>query len=256
MRTITLAVIAAILALAATLPTASADAPCSDEDKPCLGTITAGHALTLTLPATGAGTCRGPWTVATFKASSLVGTEFLSGGRVRLTIRADAQPGTRSTKYRLTGRQTRTREACSTNLIEAEYRVRAASRPSSVARPDVHLSSTPYRSQAVSNPSCYVVVTTHPRTGRTMQGQPYVRSEYDSISMTSCMTPLELYQNGFGPAVSGPPTQAAINKAARDYVNAHQCRADEHLPDSPSPGVVNNSLSNSCLQREGWTPHE
>ncbi len=247
MRTITLAVIAAILALAATLPTASAEAPCSDNAKPCLGTITAGHALTLTLPATGAGTCRGPWTVATFKASSLVGTEFLSGGRVRLTIRADAQPGTRSTKYRLTGRQTGTREACSTNLIEAEYRVRAASRPSSVPRPDVHLSSTPYRSQAVSNPSCYVVVTTHHRTGRTAQTR-----RPDGFSMTACMTPQELYQNDFVDAVRDPTVPGAVNRAINAYIANHQCRSDEHLPDSPT----GTPASNSCLQREGWTLHE
>ena len=247
MRTTTFAVIAALLALAATLPTASADAPCSDNAKPCLGTITAGHALTLTLPAIGAGTCRGPWTVATFKASSLVGTEFLSGGRIRLTIRADAQPGTRSTKYRLTGRQTGTREECSTPITPAEYRVRAPSRPSSVPRPEVHLSSTPYRSQPVSNPSCYVVVTTHARTNDDNVRRP------DTVSMTACLTPLELYQNDFVDAVRDPTVPGAINRAINAYIAHRQCRSDEHLPDSPPGG---NYEKNSCLQREGWTPHE
>ena len=260
--------------LAAAAGNASAQAPEQ------LGTVTAGSSATFTLPVIdppGASTssselvtyrrsaCGGPWTVALFQASDLVETEFLSGGRVRVTIRADAQVGTRKTAYRLYGTLTVTRidrssgspvtttstEACWTGLQEAEYTVRAPSRPSAVPASEAHLSSTPYRSQPVSRPSCYVVVTSHARSGKACQNCPYQRTS-DSVSMTACMTPRDLYQSGFVNAVPDPTVPGAIDSAISDYVNGRQCRPDENRPDSPAQS----GESNSCLQSEGWTHHE
>ena len=269
MRTTTFAVIAALLALASTLPTASAAEPRN------IATITAGHALTVTLTVMDGDippmelltssdhgveyretACRGPWTVGLVATSAQY--SILTGSRIRITVPANAQPGSRRIRYRMAGAFTRTRlengvvvsttrEACFTVLIDAQWTVRAPSRPSSVARPDVHLSSTPYRSQAVSNPSCYVVVTTHHRTGRTAQTR-----RPDGFSMTACMTPQELYQNDFVDAVRDPTVPGAVNRAINAYIANHQCRSDEHLPDSPT----GTPASNSCLQREGWTLHE
>ena len=270
MRTTTFAVIAALLALAATLPTASADDPPRN-----IATITIGQALTITLPVMDGDiptmelltssdhgveyretACRGPWTVGLVATSAQ--HSILTGSRIRITVPANAQPGSRRIRYRMVGAFTRTRlengvvvsttrEACFTVLIDAQWTVRAPSRPSSVPRPESHLSSTPYRSQAVSNPSCYVVVTTHHRTGRTAQTR-----RPDSFSMTSCMTPQGLYQSGFVDAVPDPTVPGAVNRAINAYIANHQCRSDEHLPDSPT----GTPASNSCLQREGWTPFE
>ena len=270
MRTTTFAVIAALLALASTLPTASADDPPRN-----IATITIGQALTITLPVMDGDiptmelltssdhgveyretACRGPWTVGLVATSAQ--HSILTGSRIRITVPANAQPGSRRIRYRMAGAFTRTRlengvvvsttrEACFTVLIDAQWTVRAPSRPSSVPRPEAHLSSTPYRSQPVSNPSCYVVVTVHARTNDDNVRRP------DTVSMTACLTPLELYQNDFVDAVRDPTVPGAINRAINAYIAHRQCRSDEHLPDSPPGGAYE---KNSCLQREGWTHHE
>ena len=141
---------------------------------------------------------------------------------------------------------TTTREACST-VVQAEYTVRARSRPSTVPTSEVHLSTTPYRSSRVSNPSCYLVVTTHARTGDDNRRRP------DTVSMTACLTRDELYRNGFVQAVPDPTVPGAIGRAISNYVQSRRCRPDEHLPDSPVGG---NLEKNSCLQPEGWTHYE
>ena len=262
MKNTTLGMIAATLALAATLATASADEPRN------IATITAGHALTVTLPVRDEDIptpphftssneqieyretdCRGPWTVAQVMTSEQ--HSILSGSRIRIRVAPDAQPGSRPIRYRLNGTFMRTRlksgvvvsttrETCSTSLIDAQWTVRATSRPGSVPASEAHLSSTAYRSSPVSNPSCYVVATTW--KGEAAGG----------VSMTGCLTPQELYQYGFVDAVPGPPVPATINTAINDYISNRLCRSDEHLPDRPTgePG------SNSCLQPEGWTAHE
>ena len=272
MRTLALALLAAIVASAATLTAVSAD-----NHVPHLGTVTAGNSLTLTLPvidppAASTSTssnglvtyrwsaCGAPWTVSLFTKSSLVGTEFLSGARVRVTIRADAQIGTRNTSYILHGMRsltrvstltgsavtTTTREACSTPIQQATYTVRAASRPSAVPASEAHLSSTPIRSRPVSNPSCYVVVTSH-SSGRS--GDVKILG---GVSMTSCMTRDELYRNGFVDAVPDPTVPGAVNSAISDFVNGFKCAPGENLP--PTPAAV--ASTTSCLQPEGWTRHE
>ena len=116
---------------------------------------------------------------------------------------------------------------------------------------EAHLSSTPIRSAQVSRPSCYVVVTSHARSGKACQNCPYQRTS-DSVSMTACMTPRDLYQSGFVNAVPDPTVPGAIDSAISDYVNGRQCRPDENRPDSPAQA----GESNSCLQSEGWTLHE
>ena len=128
-------------------------------------------------------------------------------------------------------------EPCSLEpRVPLAYKLRAPSRPSAVPASEVHLSFTPYRSQPVSNPSCYVMVTSRP--------------ESNGVSMSACMTPTDLYHSGFVDALSGPPDPSAINRAVREYINRFKCRPDEHLPGNEGAQHA------SCLQPEGWTRHE